>query len=118
MAYAEPINKYLRFNASYMFSHSKANEDHGLYDVYTVPEDLRPTPGDSLQYVSDLQNSYYSDSYTNQHRFIPRLQGTWDKVESAAYTSFNFSFRATSQMLADALKWDKRSGVGNNVEWY
>ena len=34
------------------------------------------------------------------------------------YTSFNFSFRATSQMLADALKWDKRSGVGNNVEWY
>ena len=76
MAYAEPISKYLRFNASYMFSHSKANEDHGLYDVYTVPEDMRPTPGDSLQYVSDLQNSYYSDSYTNQHRFIPHLQGT------------------------------------------
>lgn len=36
----------------------------------------------------------------------------------APYTSFNFSFRATSQMLADALKWDKRSGSGMNVEWY
>ena len=36
----------------------------------------------------------------------------------APYTSFNFSFRATSQMLADALKWDKRSGSGSNVEWY
>ena len=34
------------------------------------------------------------------------------------YTSFNFSFRATSQMLADALKWDKRSGGSSNVEWY
>lgn len=34
------------------------------------------------------------------------------------YTSFNFSFRATSQMLADALKWDKRSGSTMNVEWY
>ena len=34
------------------------------------------------------------------------------------YTSFNFSFRATSQMLADALKWDKRSGSTSNVEWY
>ena len=34
------------------------------------------------------------------------------------YTSFNFSFRATSQMLADALKWDKRSGSSYNVEWY
>ena len=34
------------------------------------------------------------------------------------YTSFNFSFRATSQMLADALKWDKRSSSSSNVEWY
>ena len=34
------------------------------------------------------------------------------------YTSFNFSFRATSQMLADALKWDKRSSGSSNVEWY
>ncbi len=36
----------------------------------------------------------------------------------APYTSFNFSFRATSQMLADALKWDKRSSYSSNVEWY
>lgn len=36
----------------------------------------------------------------------------------APYTSFNFSFRATSQMLADALKWDKRSSGSSNVEWY
>ncbi len=33
------------------------------------------------------------------------------------YTSFNFSFRATSQMLADALKWDKRDN-GSNIDWY
>ena len=33
------------------------------------------------------------------------------------YTSFNFSFRATSQMLADALKWDKRNN-GSNIDWY
>jgi len=34
------------------------------------------------------------------------------------YTSFNFSFRARSSMLADALKWDKRSSYSTNVEWY
>lgn len=34
------------------------------------------------------------------------------------YTSFNFSFRATSQMLADALKIDKRSSGSSNVEWW
>ena len=89
VTYAEPINKYLRLNAGYDFSHSKANEDRGLYDVYSIPENLRPTPGDSLQYVSDLQNSYYSDSYTNHHRLVARLQGTWDKVESALSPSLN-----------------------------
>ncbi len=36
----------------------------------------------------------------------------------APFTSFNFSFRATSQMLADALKIDKRSGGSSNVEWW
>ena len=36
----------------------------------------------------------------------------------APYTSFNFSFRATSQMLADALKIDKRSSSSSNVQWY
>lgn len=36
----------------------------------------------------------------------------------APYTSFNFSFRATSQMLADALKIDKRSSRSSNVQWY
>ena len=36
----------------------------------------------------------------------------------APYTSFNFSFRATAQLLADALKWDKRSSISSNVEWY
>lgn len=34
------------------------------------------------------------------------------------YTSFNFSFRATSQMLADVLKLDKRSSGSSNVHWY
>jgi hypothetical protein len=36
----------------------------------------------------------------------------------APFTSFNFSFRATSQMLADALKIDKRSSGSSNVQWW
>ena len=34
------------------------------------------------------------------------------------YTSFNFSFRATSAMLADVLKYEKRSGSSSNIQWY
>lgn len=34
------------------------------------------------------------------------------------YSSFNFSFRARANELADALKWDKRSSYSSNIDWY
>ena len=34
------------------------------------------------------------------------------------YSSFNFSFRARANELADALKWDKRSSYSTNIDWY
>ena len=34
------------------------------------------------------------------------------------YSSFNFTFRAKANELADALKWDKRSSYSSNIEWY
>lgn len=34
------------------------------------------------------------------------------------YSSFNFTFRARANELADALKWDKRSSYSTNIEWY
>ena len=34
------------------------------------------------------------------------------------YKSYNFSIRANSAMLADALKYDQRSSAGGNVDWY
>ena len=34
------------------------------------------------------------------------------------FTSYNFSIRANSSMLPDALKWDQRSNTGSAVTWY
>ena len=34
------------------------------------------------------------------------------------FTSYNFSIRALSGMLTDALKWDQRSNTGSAVRWY
>lgn len=34
------------------------------------------------------------------------------------YKSYNFSIRANSAMLADALKYDQRSSAGGNIDWY
>ena len=36
----------------------------------------------------------------------------------APYTSYNFSISANSSMLADALKYDKRSSYSTNIDWY
>ena len=39
-------------------------------------------------------------------------------VVLSPYTSYNFSFRCNAATLADALKYDKRSGYSNAVKWY
>lgn len=39
-------------------------------------------------------------------------------VVLSPYMSYNFSIRANSSMLADALKYDQRSSSGSNIDWY
>lgn len=39
-------------------------------------------------------------------------------VVLAPYTSYNFSFRCNAATLTDALKYDKRSGYTNAIQWY
>ena len=39
-------------------------------------------------------------------------------VVLAPYTSYNFSFRCNAATLTDALKYDKRTGYSNAVQWY
>ena len=39
-------------------------------------------------------------------------------VVLSPYTSYNFTFRCNASTLADALKYDKRSGYSNSVKWY
>lgn len=34
------------------------------------------------------------------------------------FTSYNFTIRANSSLLTDALKWDQRSNTGSSVTWY
>lgn len=36
----------------------------------------------------------------------------------APYTSYNFSFRCNAATLTDVLKYDKKSGYSNSVQWY
>ena len=40
------------------------------------------------------------------------------EVVLVPYTSYNFTFRCNASTLTDALKYDKRSGATNTVQWY
>ncbi len=89
--YAEPLSKHLKLRASYNFTHDKNDGKKHLYqldryDVYRnphLPVGFRPTTGDSLEFVRNVENSLYGDAFRNDHRIGTRLQGTWDKVETA-----------------------------------
>ena len=85
------MSKHLKLRASYNFTHDKNDKKKHLYqldryDVYRnphLPVGFRPTTGDSLEFVRNVENSLYGDAFRNDHRISTRLQGTWDKVETA-----------------------------------
>ena len=78
--------------------------------------------------ISDNWNMNFTSGYNFEYKKITTTMLNISRdlhcfemscgIVLSPYTSFNFSFRATSQMLADALKWDKRSSASRNVEWY
>lgn len=80
--------------------------------------------------ISDAWNCSYSSGYDFTYK---RLSTTTININrdlhcfslsgglvlsSYGYTSYNFTIRATSGQLADALKYDKRSAANNAVKWY
>lgn len=91
VSYSEPLSKHLKLRATYNYTHEKNDNRHDLYqldryDYYAnpnVPVGFRPTPGDSLEFVRNVENSTFSDLYNNAHRVVLRLQGQWDKVDMA-----------------------------------
>ncbi len=91
VSYSEPLSKHLKLKATYNYTHEKKDNRHDLYqldryDYYAnpnVPVGFRPTPGDSLEFVRNVENSTFSDLYNNAHRIVLRLQGEWDKVDMA-----------------------------------
>ena len=91
VSYSEPLSKHLKLKATYNYTHEKNDKRHDLYqldryDYYAnpnVPVGFRPTPGDSLEFVRNVENSTFSDLYNNAHRVVLRLQGQWDKVDMA-----------------------------------
>ena len=78
--------------------------------------------------ISDGWNINFSSGYDFENHDISMTTASLARdlhcfnmscsVVLAPYTSYNFTFRCNAATLTDALKYDKRSGYSNAVEWY
>ncbi len=78
--------------------------------------------------ISDGWNISFSSGYDFENKEMSMTTASLQRdlhcfnmscsVVLAPYTSYNFSFRCNAATLTDALKYDKRSGFSNAVQWY
>lgn len=80
---------------------------------------LRIAEGWNISFTSGYDFNYHELSMTTAS--VSRDLHCFEmscSVVLCPYSSFNFTFRARANELADALKWDKRSSYSSNIEWY
>ena len=78
--------------------------------------------------LSDGWNISFSSGYDFDHHKMSMTTASLSRdlhcfnmacsVVLAPYTSYNFTFRCNASTLTDALKYDKKSGYSNAVQWY
>ena len=78
--------------------------------------------------ISDGWNISFSSGYDFEFKKLSMTTASLSRdlhcfnmscsVVIAPYTMYNFSFRCNAATLTDALKYDKRSGYSNAVQWY
>ncbi len=78
--------------------------------------------------ISDGWNISFSSGYDFENKAMSMTTASLQRdlhcfnmscsVVLAPYTSYNFTFRCNASTLTDALKYDKRSGYSNAVQWY
>ena len=80
---------------------------------------IRLSDGWNISFTSgyDFENKKISMTTASLSRDLHCFNMSCSMVLSP-YTSYNFSFRCNASTLTDALKYDKRSGYSNSVQWY
>ena len=94
-----------------------------IVDTNCNPEGINyPIPGnDDAIATGNLAREYQSMNHRIIYEHVPSGHDYVNmscSVVLAPYTSYNFSFRCNAATLTDALKYDKRSGYSNAVQWY
>ncbi len=101
------------------FNYKTMRYPYKFTQTLNVSGNLRISDGWNISFSSGYDFDFHKVSMTTAslqrdlHCFNMSCQ-----VVLAPYTSYNFTFRCNAATLTDALKYDKRSGYGNAVQWY
>ena len=109
----------MRENTSGKFNTKSMRYPYKFTQTLNVSGNIRISDGWNISFSSgyDFDNHALSMTTASLQRDLHCFNMSCSVVLKP-YTSYNFSFRANASTLMDALKYDKRSGYSNAVQWY
>lgn len=109
----------MRENTSGKFNYKTMRYPYSFSQTLNMSGNLRISDGWNISFSSgyDFDNHKMSMTTASLQRDLHCFNMSCSVV-LAPYTSYNFTFRCNASTLTDALKYDKRSGYSNAVQWY
>ncbi len=109
----------MRENTSGRFNKSTMRYPYRFDQTLNMSGNIRLSDGWNISFISgyDFEQKKITMTTASLARDLHCFSMSCSVV-IAPYTSYNFSFRCNASTLADALKYDKRSGYSNSVKWY
>ena len=101
------------------FNKKRMRYPYKFTQTLNVSGNLQLSEGWNISFSSgyDFENKKISMTTASLQRDLHCFNMSCSVV-LAPYTSYNFTFRCNAATLTDALKYDKRSGQSNAVQWY
>ena len=101
------------------FNYSTMRYPYKVMQTLNLSGNISLSDGWNIDFSSgyDFENKKISMTRMGLSRDLHCFSMSCD-VMLTPYTSYNFSFRCNASTLTDALKYDKRSGSTNAVQWY
>lgn len=109
----------MRENTSGKFNTKTMRYPYAFTQTLNFSGNIRISDGWNISFSSgyDFENHDLSMTTASLSRDLHCFNMSCSVV-LAPYTSYNFSFRCNAATLTDALKYDKRGGYSNAVQWY
>ncbi len=109
----------MRENTSGKFNTKHMRYPYKFTQTLNVSGNIRLAEGWNISFSSgyDFDNHKISMTTASMSRDLHCFSMSCSMV-LAPYTSYNFTFRCNAATLTDVLKYDKRSGASNAVQWY